>query len=59
MANLSPVALRTGAVRVYGSFTELYRDVAARFGLRFDTLIRRAQPCVAGNYKGNTYEPTE
>jgi transposase len=43
MANPYPVALRERAVRAYESSTETYREVADRFEVHFNTLVRWVQ----------------
>lgn len=43
MANPYPVALRERAVRAYETSTETYRDVADRFDVHFNTLVRWVQ----------------
>lgn len=43
MANPYPVSLRERAVRVYETSTETYRDVADRFEVHINTLVRWVQ----------------
>ena len=43
MANPYPIALRERAVRAYESSTETYRDVADRFEVHINTLVRWVQ----------------
>jgi transposase len=43
MANPYPVALRERAVRAYETSTETYRDVADRFEVHINTLVRWVQ----------------
>ena len=43
MANPYPVALRERAVRAYETSAETYRDVADRFDIHFNTLLRWVQ----------------